>query len=65
MCTCGHPLTEHQTGEGPWTGFCYGTLKEIQDAPELILQGADPNEPCACEEPTLEMTLFFPREVTA
>lgn len=23
FCTCGHPLDEHQTGEGPWSGFCY------------------------------------------
>jgi len=21
-CTCGHPVDGHQTGDGPWTGFC-------------------------------------------
>lgn len=21
-CSCGHPVREHQVGEGPWTGFC-------------------------------------------
>jgi hypothetical protein len=21
-CDCGHPISEHQTGSGPWTGFC-------------------------------------------
>ena len=22
MCVCGHEVAMHQTGEGPWTGFC-------------------------------------------
>jgi hypothetical protein len=22
-CVCGHPVTTHQTGFGPWTGFCF------------------------------------------
>jgi hypothetical protein len=22
LCDCGDPIAEHQTGEGPWTGFC-------------------------------------------
>lgn len=21
-CECGHPMPAHQSGEGPWTGFC-------------------------------------------
>jgi hypothetical protein len=24
-CSCGHPVAEHQTGTGPWTGFCADT----------------------------------------
>jgi hypothetical protein len=23
-CVCGHELVAHQTGQGPWTGFCGG-----------------------------------------
>jgi len=23
VCDCGHPVNEHQTGEGAWTGFCW------------------------------------------
>jgi uncharacterized lipoprotein YmbA len=22
LCGCGHPVDDHQTGTGPWTGFC-------------------------------------------
>jgi hypothetical protein len=22
LCVCAHPIAAHQTGEGPWTGFC-------------------------------------------
>lgn len=32
-CVCGHLVGEHQTGEGPFTGFCYG----------------DPDNSCKCE----------------
>jgi hypothetical protein len=56
-CDCGHPLDMHQTGKGPWTGFCYGTLGTIADgdyAATLIAQGVDANEPCACEKPTID-----------
>lgn len=54
LCGCGHPLTMHQTGEGPWTGFCYGTLGNIVDqdyAAAVISTGADASEPCDCEKP--------------
>lgn len=51
MCDCGHPIDQHQTGDGPWTGFCYGTLREIGDP---IPDGLDPDEPCSCEGPMID-----------
>lgn len=49
VCRCGHPVADHQTGVGPWTGFCYGTLGQLGS--EYVTPGADPAEPCACESP--------------
>lgn len=49
LCICGHPFTSHQTGAGPWTGFCYGTLGQLGG--EYVRPGDDPNEPCRCEAP--------------
>lgn len=46
-CTCGHPAGRHQTGEGPWAGFCFGTLAEL--GAEYVGPGDDPTEACACE----------------
>lgn len=34
-CECDHPVMQHQTGDGPWTGMCYG----------------DPRQDCKCEGP--------------
>lgn len=30
VCNCGHLFREHQTGEGPWTGFCGGNDAECE-----------------------------------
>lgn len=38
-CRCGHPVAGHQTGEGPWTGFCYAT------------NAGDYSSDCDCERP--------------
>jgi hypothetical protein len=50
MCECLHRFGWHQTGDGPWTGFCYGTLAEI-DPQYWLGTKPEPNlsEPCACE----------------
>ena len=34
LCTCGHPVSAHQTGDGPWTGFC-GQSDCDCEAPEV------------------------------
>jgi hypothetical protein len=26
LCSCGHAIDAHQTGEGPWSGFCGGEV---------------------------------------
>ncbi len=49
-CDCGHLSGQHQTGHGAWTGFCAGKLSDLGG--EYLYDGADPNEPCACEGPT-------------
>ena len=41
-CECGHPVNEHQTGEGAWTGFCYADASTP----------TDPTRQCKCEQPT-------------
>ena len=54
ICRCDHPFTMHQTGEGTWTGFCYGTCSNMLDGDEVahgIASGISPDEPCSCEEP--------------
>jgi len=43
-CDCGHAINAHQTGDGPWTGFCYALPKDGQ------LTG----ESCQCERPTID-----------
>ena len=43
-CECGHPIREHQTGEGMWTGFCYADAST----------DTDPTAQCKCESPTQE-----------
>jgi hypothetical protein len=35
MCDCGHAMSEHQTGVGPWTGWCGGDDTEC----ECVLTG--------------------------
>lgn len=37
LCSCGHPVASHQTGTGPWTGFCYAL--------------ASGDDECECERP--------------
>jgi len=44
ICECGHRVDQHQTGEGPWTGFCYALPEDGQ------LTG----EACQCERPTID-----------
>jgi len=51
-CDCGHLSGDHQTGNGAWTGFCSGSLGTMNDGYDLIVYGADPDEPCKCEGPT-------------
>lgn len=36
MCTCGHRVDDHQTGAGPFTGFCAGYDCKCE-APEPML----------------------------
>jgi len=43
-CACGHPVIEHQTGKGPWTGFCYADASTP----------TDPTRQCKCERPEVE-----------
>ncbi len=48
-CECGHTFGQHQTGDGPWTGFCGGTLGQLPA--EYRTEGDSDDEPCACERP--------------
>jgi hypothetical protein len=56
-CDCGHLLTAHQTGEGPWTGFCGGTVGSMEDGDAIascLAGGLAATDPCACESPTVD-----------
>jgi len=44
ICDCGHLISQHQTGEGVWTGFCYADAST----------DTDPTAQCKCENPTTE-----------
>lgn len=34
LCRCGHAVSSHQDGDGPWTGWCYGDSDCGCEAPE-------------------------------
>lgn len=39
VCSCGHAMGDHQTGEGPWTGFCGVADCECDGAREVVWSG--------------------------
>jgi len=39
LCSCGHAIDEHQTGEGPWTGFCFDPDCKCEQPREVVWAG--------------------------
>lgn len=54
-CECGHPIDQHQTGEGAWTGFCWGVVHN---------DVFNDDDPCECERPVPAAHPFFPEDAS-